>query len=262
MAKHSILICRFPYGGIENPKGVDWLIETTLKAKSDDRIGDIHKIAIDDTPITMTRNLAGKKALSLNTDLVLMIDNDMVPDLYPGAVPFWESSLQFLINHQGPAIVAAPYCGPPPNENVYIFKWKNYQSEQPDFEFALGQYTREEAAIMAGIQEVGALPTGLILMHTEVFRRLDPPWFDYEYTDKFCSEKASTEDVYFTRNASFDGIPVYCNWDSWAGHIKRKVVGKPQPLCVDQVRLQVKQAREKGRHSRERMVCLPGKKGV
>ncbi len=227
MARHSVLIARFPYGGGEYRKGVNWLVETVCKIKRDRRVDQVDYTDEDDTPIPMLRNRACKAALDGGYDFVLMLDNDLHPD-YQATRPFWDSSFDFLLRHAGPAVVAAPYCGPPPEENVYVFLWRKYQSENPNPDYRLEQFTREEAAGKAGIEEVAALPTGLILFHTEVVKRLPLPWFEYEYADRYRTHKASTEDVYFTRNASLAGVPVYCNWDAWAGHRKVKTVGKPE----------------------------------
>jgi hypothetical protein len=38
---------------------------------------------------------------------------------------------------------------------------------------------------------------------------------------------ASTEDVAFSRDLTYAGVPLFCAWQSWAGHIKPKMVGKP-----------------------------------
>jgi hypothetical protein len=171
-----------------------------------------------------------------------MIDSDMKPDLGgPDAKPFFASSFDFLVNHyhKGPVIIGAPYCGPPPAECVYVFRWQNQQSHNPNPDFQLEMYDRHTAVKLAGIQECAALPTGLIMYDMRVFELTEPkaegdkPWFYYEYPDLYQSQKASTEDVTMTRDASLVGTqklgynPVFCNWDAWAGHWKPKCVGKP-----------------------------------
>ena len=236
MPKHSILIAQFPYRGSTRQSVSDWLVETVCRMKSNPRIGEIRHASFDDTPIPMTRNRACKTALELGCDLVLMVDNDMAPDLpLPGRRPFWDEAFDLLTAHPGPAIAAAPYCGPPPHENVYIFRWANRQSDVPDADFQLVQFSREEAAFRSGPERVAALPTGLILIPSKALERIPRPWFRYEYGDSDESRKSTTEDVYFTRNAGLVGIPVYCLWDSWAGHWKSKCVSKPQPMTCDRV---------------------------
>jgi hypothetical protein len=78
----------------------------------------------------------------------------------------------------------------------------------------------------------------------------DKPWFYYEWADKYCAAKASTEDVTQTRDLSMVGTqklgysPVYCNWDAWAGHWKPKCVGKPQVLAAKDISNKMKQCWE------------------
>lgn len=251
-----MFIARFPYGASEHPAGTDWLVQTVLEAKADPRIGDVFHRYKDDTPITMSRNRVLWEAREVGADLVLMVDNDIIPDLpYPGARPFFSSSLDFMLNHKGPSIVAAPYCGGPPLENVFIFQWTRQESDHPNQDMKICQFSREEAAARGGFEECAALPTGLTLIDMRVLQYIDPPWFEYEYADPpFNTRKATTEDVYFTRNASLAGVPIYVAWDSWAGHVKRKVVGKPLPLTVDQVRDEFRRSIVENRRSDERLI--------
>jgi hypothetical protein len=122
--------------------------------------------------------------------------------------------------------------------------------------------SRSDAVQRVGIQECAAIGTGVILIDTRVFKHpnLKKPWFDYEWTDEFHHEKASTEDVYFTRNCSLLGMPVYCNWDAWSGHAKPIIVGRPLiPSCDDAS----KELIEAGKNGIHRNVALmemnPGK---
>lgn len=256
--KFSLLIARFPYGGTESAHTTDWLVKTVLAAKADARIGSVEHMSVNDTPITMTRNRVLKAALDRKIDLVLMVDSDMKPDLYlgqPGTKPFFKSSLDFMALHSGPSVVAAPYCGPPPHENIYVFRWANRESDQPNADMRLEQYTREEAAQRVGMEEVAALPTGVFMIDMRAVERLAPPWFEYEYADApLNTQKATTEDVFFTRNLSLAGVPQYVNWDAWAGHMKTKCVGKPALLTVDSVRKEFREALQRGNHSLERLV--------
>ena len=258
MMKVNVLFARFPYGNQENPDCTDWLINTTIKAMKDPRIGEVKHWRINDTPITMGRNRCVKEALACNTDVLCMIDSDMGPDLPDilGAKPFWDTSFDFLLDHHGPCAIAAPYCGPPPFENVFIFQWASAQSDHPNVDLKLSQYTREQAYSMGGIQSVAALPTGLILIDMRVFARLVHPYFYYEYTDKQETHKASTEDVAFTRDMTLAGVPIYCNWDSWAGHWKWKKVGKPEYLTMAHIRATFREAIMADRHEDEKLIDL------
>jgi hypothetical protein len=131
-----------------------------------------------------------------------------------------------------PTVVAAPYCGPPPHENIYVFRWANKQSNCPGPQFGVAQYSREEAVGMRGIVEAAALPTGCMLLDMRIFANWRDPYFYYEF-NRDCTDKDSTEDVTFSRDLLVHGFKGYCNWDAWAGHVKTKVVGKPTLVKPD-----------------------------
>jgi hypothetical protein len=266
MAKFKIMIARFPYGHNEHDDLLDYVTDLYHEIASDSRF-EVIRWKIADTPITMGRNRCLEVAKKTGCDYVLMIDSDMAPDLYmgryrepklPSAKPFWSSSIDFMLKKRDTGelcVVGAPYCGPPPDELVYVFHWRSHQSGHPNQDLHLEMIPREHAAILSGIQEVAALPTGLILMDMRGVMKLDPPYFDYQWVGDGpdCShcgqpkpgvraDKASTEDVVFTRDLAMIGVKQYCNWDAWAGHYKIKRVGKPIPYTVDGVNLKLREA--------------------
>jgi hypothetical protein len=264
--KANVIFTRFPGGNSEHPDTTDWMIETVIKAKSDPRIGDVMHWREADTPITMVRNKAVKVAKAAGADFMVMIDSDMRPDLsLKGAKKFWDTAWPFMIDpavraeygiaHTGPCIIGAPYCGKPPHENVFIFRWTTMQSDHPNPDFRLDQFPREEAALRTGIEEVAALPTGLIIIDMRVFDYLESPYFYYEYMDAEETEKASTEDVTFTRDATMAGVPCYVAWDCWAGHHKSKCVGKPGLIYVDDMKEKFQRAIRQGLRSNVRLVA-------
>lgn len=272
MPTYNIAVGRFPYGGTERTECVDWLIEVAAKLAVDRRFNFCF-LKENDTPITMTRNKMFADAKRMGADFLVIVDSDMAPDIElrganadPFAKPFFESSLEFMLAHQGPCVVAAPYCGPPPHENIYVFQWGNQESGVPHErqQHSLDQFSREHAAMMSGITRVGALPTGLMMIDMRVFDNLPHPWTYYEYKSDglecpACkcktagpqAEKASTEDVTFTRDLTMLGIPIYCNWDAWAGHCKNKIVGKPRISTVQSVAAKMREAVVRGVNSLE-----------
>lgn len=285
--KLNILVCRAPYGGNggisnEHPSIGDWLIETIATMKADPRIGEVKRVSIADTPITMVRNRFVEIGRRVGADALLMIDSDQYPDyeLQNGnksAKPFWNTSFDFLYDHweKGPCVIGAPYCGPSPHNNVYVFQWTNLRNETSDNVVKLSAYTREHAAVMSGIQPAAALPTGLILFDIRCFDLVDPPYFYYQYKGdgKRCGEcngqrpgkqthKSATEDVSATRDISLAGqaklkySPVYVNWDAWAGHVKQEIVGKPKPIFVDDVGAKYEKAIRDGLESDSRLVNI------
>lgn len=255
----SVMFVRFPFMRMDAPEVTDWMVETVVKCKLDPRVSNIPHLWINDTPITMGRNKAVEAAKAAKADFLVMIDNDMKPDAYlstnpnnlevdPNAKPFWDSTWDFMLKHyeHGPCMVGAPYCGPPPYENVYVFRWANYQTGHPNADIHIEQYTREESVIRTGFEEVACLPTGLVVIDMRVFDNplVTPPYFTYEWTDKYEMKKASTEDCVFTRDLNIANIPLYVNWDAWAGHWKMKCVGRPKPLYREQIHKKFIQAVE------------------
>lgn len=272
--KLDVLIARAPYGGNggisnEHPSIANWLLRNVAKMVKDDRIGRVHHRELCDTPITLVRNQFVKICQEEKFDLLLMIDSDQYPDyeLERGDLesrPFWDTSFDFIYNHyhKGPCVIGAPYCGPSPHQNIYVFQWLNRRNDDPNQDIQLGQFTREEAFRMRGIQPVAALPTGLILFDVRCFDLVKPPYFYYEYEDKSESKKCSTEDVTATRDIGMAGQerlgynPVLCNWDAWAGHVKQEVVGKPRPILHEQVSDKYRQAVVANIKVGERMVYV------
>lgn len=287
--KLNVAFASFPYGGnggisSEIPALRHWYLKTIPPLKQDPRIGEVTWFDVSDTPITMTRNQAVEKARTLKADVLVMVDSDQFPDRNPerlGAKPFFSSSFDFLYKHydRGPVMIGAPYCGPPPARNVYVFEWAGYENEPADDNFRLEQFSRERAACMAGIQECGALPTGLIMFDMRLFDIIDPPYFAYEYEGEglpcpHCgvrkpgkqAYKASTEDVVMTRDASMNALvklgynATFCNWDAWAGHMKSENVGAPQLLTADMVSRQLTRAVLQGRRANEQLITVGGER--
>jgi len=169
----------------------------------------------------------------LNIDVLYMIDSDMTPDA-AGGKQFLDVSMDFLYKKLEPAVIAAPYVGGGPHNNVFVFHWKN-ANNGPNPNFTLMAYDREHAAIMKGVTEVAALPTGLIAYDMRVFDRLkqsDPGYFYYEMNTNR-TEKQSTEDVTNTRDISLawqdmPGAGCFCAWDCWANHNKVVPCEKPR----------------------------------
>lgn len=277
--KFKVGICTFSYGGnggisSEVPNIREWVVPLVAEVAKDDRISDVRMWNLADTPITMTRNRAVLQAREHGIDVLIMVDSDMHPDLYvgqdPNAKPFFQSSFDFIDKHyhKGPVVVGVPYCGPPPNECVYVFRWTNHQTNHPNPDFQLEMYDRHTAVKMAGIQECAALPTGLIMYDMRCFDLTEPkkdgdhPWFYYEWSDRFAAHKASTEDVTNTRDISLVGTqklgynPVFCNWDAWAGHWKPKCVGKPAFVEPSGVCAKLKESWDAGYDGRTKLINL------
>jgi hypothetical protein len=252
----TVLLVHFPGGNTIHPDVAHWFYETKKQCEQDPRVKRVGVCWLNDTPITMTRNRVIRQALEQGVDYVLMLDNDTIPDEpRPGAEPFWKSSFDFLRALDAPAVIAAPYVGPPPTNNVYAFQWGNRNNYEPEANHALIQYTREEASRLGGIQPAAALATGCMVFDMRVFK-LRPEdeglglaplpglgWAYYEWEhDLYADDKASTEDVALTRDIALywtekkiPGAGCYVNWSAWAQHYKSGKFGAPVTLSVEDV---------------------------
>lgn len=299
----NVAFCFPSYGGnggvaAEHPAVRQWYTGVCLAAKKDPRIGKIFEFDANDTPITMVRNDFVLKARAAGADVLVMIDSDMQPDCElkhdSYSKPWWDTSFDFLYKHwaKGPCCVAAPYGGPPPGENVYVFQWGAKGVYGDETKFDLRQYTREEATMMSGIQEAAALPTGLIMYDMRCFELTEPSgrsnidilndvrdgkispnsadielrdgWFYYEWPDQYAAQKASTEDVTQTRDLAQAGWlqlgynPVFCNWDAWAAHIKPWAVRKPRKISTEFVGSVLRDAVNRNRTQSESVFSIEG----
>ncbi len=293
-AKLNLCIVGFPYGGTgatssEAPCLRHWFADVMAAASKDDRIGEVTSFDVSDTPITMTRCAAVREARKLGADLLLMFDSDNYPDFRlgrdPFAKPFFQSSLDFMYERRKQgllSVVGAPYCGAPPDRVPFAFQWHTVDAHHPDGTMSIELLSREEAAARTGIHPVPALPTGCILFDMEVFEVTDPqheyqrllleghspkiaraltkPWFYYEYSDIYQSQKDSTEDVTATRDIGLCVMnekgynPLFCNFDAWAGHWKPECVDKPEPISADAVNEKYRTAALKGRQTHQRLM--------
>ena len=249
MPTFRVMVAYFPGGNVLHPDVCDWLAETLVKMREDPRIGkgNVRLWRKADTPIDMVRNQALLAAEQWGADYVLMVDNDVSPDL-AGEEPFWETSWEFAMTHAGPCVIAAPYNGPPPFEMCYAFRMVNRESHHPNPDFQIEAFPRGEAARLRDIVPAAALPTGLMLIDMRAVKLLPHPRFYYEWRDDgprcqrcHCQRpgpraaKASTEDVTFSRDLFMAGVPLYANFKSYCGHWKAKLVGRPQEIPADAI---------------------------
>ncbi len=297
--KLSVMIGHFPYAGngacsAESPSIREWETQTILKMQADPRIDNVWTKSLSDCPITMTRNRMIRIAKEHGAHLLLMVDSDQAPNHHagePGYKPFWDEAFNFIYERyqKGPHIVFAPYCGPPNGtENCYCFKAESTGNHSQETGWKLVAYSRSEASKMTGIQEAAAGPTGMILIDLRACDLIEPVamskeavleaaiagqmtkeealyalregYFYYEYVDQRADEKASTEDVTFTRDIALAGLaklgynPLYCAWDSWVGHHKPWTVGKPREYTLENVNASYRKAALEGSRSNERII--------
>ena len=240
--KKTLLIARFPGSGSERMETADWLVETAYEMGRKSHpahhwIKPLRPKRYTDTPIDMVRNRAVAEAKAAGVDYLVMVDSDMAIDygvgVDPRAKPFLPTALDWMLQFGKPCVCGVPYVGPPPFENVYVFKWATPETRGGNFVASLEQFGREEATVRRGVEQVAALATGCVVIDMRVFDLLPHPHFYYEYDDERRLSKASTEDVTFSRDLAFLKVPQFVFWDCWAGHMKTKLCPRPEILPSD-----------------------------
>lgn len=166
------------------------------------------------------RNNIAQRALNLNVDYVLMVDNDVV-------LP--ENALKLLLEkaHE----VNLGYYAHRDRDNVYkgntcICKLKDAEGNDY-YHFPLeSEYSAAEMQAMtkAGVAkiEVHGGGMGCALISTEVFRKTSYPWYDWvNYGD--ANRGMLSEDLYFCSLCRASGIKIYADVRVGCGHLLRHV---------------------------------------
>ena len=156
------------------------------------------------------RNRIAKQAQSEHADFVLMVDSDTVlpPD-----------TLKLMMEE--PSDVLAACCPHRPWSNIYdgrVNATKLGESDYTDF------YTASDLAALRGRgvtrELVHGCGFGATMVRTEVFGRLEWPWFKWvDYPDGNCL----SEDLSFCERCHEAGIPVHIDPRILCGHVFRRV---------------------------------------
>ena len=196
----------------------------------DERIAESWCFEIHNARIHMARNQAVDIARQRKATHILFVDPDMSPDMYAGhkdhpeAKAFLQSSFEFLMSNPL-AVIGAPALGGAPhyNSNVYV-REQDGKSRRASHEYCLERHKTP------AFEQVDGIGTGLMIIPTKVFDLLEKPYFDDTFLNEEKSEIRFSQDLYFTTKCTDAGIPVYCNWYAWAGHVKSEVVGNPESV--------------------------------
>ncbi len=164
------------------------------------------------------RNRIAQRALDLETDYVLMVDNDVV-------LP--KDVLIRMLEDQRD--VCLGYYAHRNGDNVYTGRTcvcrKDMPNGKPYYNYPIeSEYTAEELKALydKGVRKVmihgGGM--GCALIKTDVFRRFSYPWYDWI---NYASKGAMlSEDLYFCENCKKANIPVYTDTAAGCGHIMRR----------------------------------------
>ena len=170
--------------------------------------------------VATARNRIAQMAIDLKTDYVLMVDNDVV-------LP--KDALKLLL--QDPKDVCLGYYAHRDTDNVYrgntcICKLLDKNGKEYYHYPLESEYSAQE---MKGMQDAGM---GKIIVHgggmgcamirTEVFTKLEYPWYDWvNYGD--ANRGMLSEDLYFCQLCRIHKIPIYADVRVGCGHLLRHV---------------------------------------
>ena len=166
------------------------------------------------------RNRIVQKSLDMNADYVLMVDNDVV--LPPDAL------INLLDDVKD---VCLGYYAHRDTDNIYRGRTCVCKLRMPDggtyFNYPLeSEYT---AAELEGLhkdgiykQQIHGGGMGCALIHTDVFRKISYPWYDWvNYNDD--NRGMLSEDLYFCEQCRINGIRIYTDSRVACGHMLRRI---------------------------------------
>lgn len=170
--------------------------------------------------VATARNKIAVRAMDLETDFVLMVDNDVV-------LP--KDALKTLL--EDARDVNLGYYAHRDRDNLYrgrtcICKLKDSEGKEYYHYPLESEYTAEE---MHGMAESGTTKIevhgggmGCALIRTEVFRKTSHPWYDWvNYGD--ANRGLLSEDLYFCSLCRTCGIKIYADVRVGCGHLLRHV---------------------------------------
>lgn len=184
---------------------------------------DGHDVLFDSVrgyDVATARNRIAQMALDLETDYVLMVDNDV-------ALP--KDALKKLL--EDARDVNLGYYAHRDADNIYrgntcICRLKdkdgnNYYHYPLESEYSAVEMQAMEKAGLKKVEVHGG-GMGCALIRTEVFRKITYPWYDWvNYGDK--NRGMLSEDLYFCVLCKNHGIPVYADVRVGCGHLLRHV---------------------------------------
>ena len=182
-----------------------------------------HEVLFDSVrgyDVATARNRIARKAMDLDTDYVLMVDNDVTLPKF---------ALQYLL--EDAREVNLGYYAHRGEDNLYHGRTclcKLYDEDGKEYyHYPLeSEYTAEEMKTMNddGISkiEIHGGGMGCALISTEVFRKAEYPWFDWvNYGD--ANRGMLSEDLYFCVLCRNSGYKIYSDVRVGCGHLLRHV---------------------------------------
>lgn len=166
------------------------------------------------------RNKIAIKAQELNTDYVLMVDNDVTPpeDALLNLMSHGEQVVSGYYAHRG---VDNLYNGRTCVCRMYDDSGKLYFNYPLESEYTADEL-REKRNNGEYLVQLHGGGMGCILIHTRVFDELRYPWFDWvNYPGQ--NRGMLSEDLFFCEQLKNEGIPIYVDTRVSCGHLLRHI---------------------------------------
>lgn len=170
--------------------------------------------------VATARNRIAQKAIDLEADYVLMVDNDVV-------LP--QNALKLLL--EDAVDVCLGYYAHRGPDNLYhgrtcVCRLKDKDGNEYYHYPLESEYTSDELRAMKADEiskiEIHGGGSGCALIRTDVFRKLTYPWYDWvNYGD--ANKGMLSEDLYFCALCHVSHIPVYTDVRVGCGHMLRHV---------------------------------------
>ena len=170
--------------------------------------------------VATARNKIAQKAIDLETDFVLMVDND---------VTLPKHALTALLENGKDVCVG--FYAHRGTDNLYhgrtcVCKLKDANGKEYYHYPLESEYTAAELRNMRneGIKafEIHGGGMGCALIRTDVFRTLEYPWYDWVNYGN-ANRGMLSEDLYFCSLCRANGIPIYADARVGCGHLLRHV---------------------------------------
>jgi hypothetical protein len=154
----------------------------------------------------MARNELAEMSVNMGFTHVLFLDDDMAFDQ--------QNIFVQLLSHDVDIIGVKAYTRQFPHYPCVFFKGSEETQFYKDIDFD-----------NVGLREVDAIGASMLLVKTEVFKKMEKPYFEFRDV-KILGKGASSfgEDILFGKKAKEAGFKVYCDTDIEIGHIGDNII--------------------------------------
>lgn len=212
----KVALTRIDYRRWERGEIGNWLMAAAILPLQDPELSDVKWMPgmIDYHDVAVCRNRAQLSAKQGNCDVLVMADQDMLPNRQ-----FLAVALKTIRSANLAAVVGSPACGRRPERHVNV----SVKHER----LGAVRVSRTLAATKRGVEKVYCMGAGVIAIGMRAFDMVRPPYFMHLYNEDH-TLITTTEDMYFTGRLTDAGGDVLCAWDCWSGHAKEEEIGKPE----------------------------------